>query len=358
MGFFGWFSLLAAAAFFSLFSGRTLFLAAKGIPAFTLGKGKRGVRVFIELGGGALFWLILAFSISQAFHPAFLPGVLDRPLFASVPAQVAGTVLAAAGLALFAAALASFGESWRIGIDKENPGSLVTGGVFGLTRNPVFLSMDLFFLGMSLIHPTWPIMTLTAVFVIGVHFHILEEERFLATHYGKAYREYSRRVSRYMPTGFSGTAAEIKTRIHVPGLRGMKVTDFLLNPTDERYRQWWPGMHLEFHILKPSPDHVGDVVWMDELVGKRRLRMKGIVEEAIPGRRIVWRMKKLLRLPVLLALDLEDDAHGVKLTHALSAGSWGIGRVLNPFIRAFFSKNFAKAMDEHAKIEFHKLKHL
>jgi hypothetical protein len=74
---------------------------------------------------------------------------------------------------------------------------------------------------------------------------------------------------------------EIRTRPRVPGLTGRKVSDFPLNPTDESDRRWWPGTHLEFHVVRKKPGHIGEVVLMDELVGRRRLRMKGTVVHAM-----------------------------------------------------------------------------
>jgi hypothetical protein len=33
----------------------------------------------------------------------------------------------------------------------------------------------------------------------------------------------------------------IQSTIFVAGITGRKISDFLLNCTDERYRGWWPG---------------------------------------------------------------------------------------------------------------------
>ena len=68
----------------------------------------------------------------------------------------------------------------------------------------------------------------------------------------------------------------LETRLRVR-LSGSEVFEFLANPTDEAYRRWWPGIHVQFHTLEPHAGHVGDVVYMDEYVGSRRLRMQGIV---------------------------------------------------------------------------------
>jgi hypothetical protein len=56
----------------------------------------------------------------------------------------------------------------------------------------------------------------------------------------------------------------IESRFFVAGVCGREITDFLLDCTDDRYRQWWPGTHLELHALSRRRGHVGDIVLMDE----------------------------------------------------------------------------------------------
>lgn len=40
------------------------------------------------------------------------------------------------------------------------------------------------------------------------------------------------------------------------------------------------------------------------------------------------------------------------ITHAITAGFKGIGSILDVILRLHFSASFARAMDEHARIEF------
>jgi hypothetical protein len=80
--------------------------------------------------------------------------------------------------------------------------------------------------------------------------------------------------------------------------------------------------------------------------------MKGHVVEAIPGRRLVWQLRKVIKLPVRLSPDLTDDDGGVAITHTIEAGFEGPGRLLDPLIRLYFSGKFAAAMDEHVRTEF------
>ncbi len=147
----------------------------------------------------------------------------------------------------------------------------------------------------------------------------------------------------------------IQSRVHVEQVGGMDIFNFMINPCDRNYQRWWPGMHLEFHTLKHVPGRVGSIVYMDEYVGERRIKMKAVVTEAEPGKLITWQMKKLIRLPVRLYLELEDDQKGVLVTHTIRAGYEGIGSILDVFFRLYLSDRFEKAMDEHAQTEFPKL---
>lgn len=148
----------------------------------------------------------------------------------------------------------------------------------------------------------------------------------------------------------------IQSKLNIDGISGVEIFNFLLNPTDHAYQNWWPGTHLEFHYLRRSPNHVGDVVYMDEWVGKYRLKAAAIVVEVQPGSKIVWQIWKGVRLPVRLALELAEYTTGVAITHTIYIGFQGFGRIFDPVFRMYFSSGFARAMDEHARIEFPRLR--
>jgi len=150
----------------------------------------------------------------------------------------------------------------------------------------------------------------------------------------------------------------LQTVLDVRGLSGRQVTDFLLNCDDKQYQRWWNGTHLQFHTIKRYSEDIGNVVYMDEYVGKRRLKMQAIVLKAVSGREIIWQMKKGIRLPVWLALTVEDIKDSVRITHTITAGFRGIGKALDPLFRLYLSEEFEKAMDEHARIEFPKLREI
>ena len=129
----------------------------------------------------------------------------------------------------------------------------------------------------------------------------------------------------------------------------------MLNCTDADYQNWWPGTHLAFHTIRHVPRDLGSLVLFDEYVGKRRLRFEGVVVENVPGKKMAWQMKKVIKLPGWLILNFADSAEGVTITHKLAVGFTGVGRILDPLLRVFLPESFEKELANHAHTEFHKL---
>jgi len=145
----------------------------------------------------------------------------------------------------------------------------------------------------------------------------------------------------------------------VPNATAQQFYNFMIDPCDERYSGWWPGEHLQFHIVKHGDEnHLGDTVFMDEYLGKnRRLTFHAVVITANAPNKIEWQMKKAgIRLPAVVELSLADSSDGVLLKHELRIGYSGIGRIFDPFIKLYFNKSYQNALlDEHCKIEWFKL---
>ncbi|MDR1571972.1 MAG: isoprenylcysteine carboxylmethyltransferase family protein [Clostridiales Family XIII bacterium] len=181
--------------FWLMFLGRTAMLKARGIRVFVLGKGKSPAGRALEI----VLMPALALWTAQAAAAAFGGSLIPAPLFwDAAPARWTGVALCAAGLALFAAALVSFGGAWRVGIDDAGGGGLVVSGVFSLSRNPIFLFMDIYFFGTFLIYPNWFFLAFFVCAALGVHGQTLNEERFLRSRFGAEYEAYCRRVRRYL----------------------------------------------------------------------------------------------------------------------------------------------------------------
>jgi hypothetical protein len=144
----------------------------------------------------------------------------------------------------------------------------------------------------------------------------------------------------------------LQTKLRVDGITAVEIFEFLAKPNDRAYQRWWPGIHLHLHPTKGAGDQVGDQIYMDEFIGPRRVRMTAIVVEASRPGKLAWQLKKWVKLPAHLDLELADYEGGVAITHTITAGFTGPGRILDPLLRLFLSRGFAAAMDEHARTEF------
>ncbi len=141
----------------------------------------------------AIFYFYTVFA--AAFN---LPTVAQQKLFHSEMVSWLGALLCLAGLFLLFLSLVSFGKSFRVGIDQDQPDNLVTTGIFALSRNPIYVAFGIVLLGQLLLLPNW-ILLVYMVAAIGLfHRQVLREEEYLRNHYGQQYSEYCDRVRRYL----------------------------------------------------------------------------------------------------------------------------------------------------------------
>jgi protein-S-isoprenylcysteine O-methyltransferase Ste14 len=199
--FFEIFQLAALALFLLLFAGRTIHLRmVRGVNAIRIARGKPLPEALIEglLVIGLPLWLyeIVAYAWPMPFH--LLPDSLGGAILAGGAVKVLGAALVTTGLALFALALAAFGDGWRVGIDTERPGALVTRGVFELSRNPIFVFMNLYAWGTFLLSGRLLFLLFAVVASAGLHAQIRREESFLEETHGEAYRSYCSGTPRYL----------------------------------------------------------------------------------------------------------------------------------------------------------------
>jgi hypothetical protein len=139
--------------------------------------------------------------------------------------------------------------------------------------------------------------------------------------------------------------------IAVSGVKAEQFYDFMINPDDRRYNEWWPEEHLQFHIVKPGDEnHHGDEVFFSEFIGeKKRLAFYARVTKANRPNQIEWQMKYAgIRLPAFLNLDFFTTPGGIKIKHELRLGFSGLGRIIDAFIRLYFSKSY-KTIRENAR---------
>lgn len=117
---------------------------------------------------------------------------------AKPPVFWAGLVLMHLSLGWIMLAQYQMGQSWRIGIDEANTTELKREGLFGLSRNPIFLGMIVSLLGLFLVLPN----ILTAISIVAawllIQIQVRLEEEFLHRQHGAAYEQYKNAVRRWL----------------------------------------------------------------------------------------------------------------------------------------------------------------
>ena len=165
---------------------------------------KKGIRVIVfgqtDKSDFLLVPLVLAIAYSALANTFGLPiwGVLIHPFWNSAIPGWIGLCLSLISIILFALTLASFGDSFRVGIDEEKPDKLITQGMFAISRNPIYVCFLLFFTGLFLVHRNIVIAIAIALFAMAIHRQVIREEKFLVSHYGEEYKRYRKKVRRYL----------------------------------------------------------------------------------------------------------------------------------------------------------------
>ena len=73
-----------------------------------------------------------------------------------------------------------------------------TKGVYSISRNPMYLSMFLMFVGIGVACASWLFLLLTIISMILSDRLVIAEERLCLETYGDSYREYMKRTSRWI----------------------------------------------------------------------------------------------------------------------------------------------------------------
>lgn len=141
----------------------------------------------------ALFYFYTAFAAAFGW-----PFASSQKFFHSAPAAWLGVGLCFGGLLVLLLSLISFGRSFRVGIDVDDPDHLVTDGIFAVSRNPIYDGFFLVLVGEFLVSPNWITLLYAIAGIVLFHRQVLREEAFMRTQYGQEYVEYCARVPRYI----------------------------------------------------------------------------------------------------------------------------------------------------------------
>ena len=146
-----------------------------------------------SLGGKGEGWVLL-----QAMVMAAIPIVGNLaprwPESWLLPLMVIGAVIALAGWALLAIGIRGLGDSFAVFPAPGEDAGLVTSGVYGRARHPIFGGWILMGLGFGLAGSAWSL-ALVPLLALVLYGKTVAEERLLQQRYPQ-YRDYRARVTR------------------------------------------------------------------------------------------------------------------------------------------------------------------
>lgn len=142
--------------------------------------------------------LVVAFLLVGAGPVVALLG--EVPTAGGPVVAIVGTLLALGAGVLTVLAQVQMGASWRIGVEAGERTDLITGGLFGRMRNPIFTGMLVFVVGLALLVPNVPSIlgAVLAMATIHLQVRLVEEPNLLAVH-GEPYRRWAATTGRFLP---------------------------------------------------------------------------------------------------------------------------------------------------------------
>lgn len=176
----------------SWFAFALIFLLRKRPPKVEEAKRAPAAKLGIVLQGVG-FGLVWTFRRSQWWPlPASLAGEL----------ALAAIVVALAWLSNWCClrSVQALGKQWTVEARLIKGHELVTGGPYGVVRNPIYLGMFglMFATGLALSH--WgALLGAVVLFLIGNRIRIRAEENLLREAFGSQFDDYARRVPAFLP---------------------------------------------------------------------------------------------------------------------------------------------------------------
>lgn len=151
---------------------------------------------------GKLFALLIALSVGNIVvyvsSPAFYQHLLPFHWMETKALQILGMLLAWASMFWTIGAQHQMGPSWRIGIDTKTKTSLITAGLFRVSRHPIYSGMIVTALGLFMVMPNLLSLLILAATMITIPIQARLEEEHLARVHGDRYLTYLKRTRRWL----------------------------------------------------------------------------------------------------------------------------------------------------------------
>lgn len=136
----------------------------------------------------------VAFGLGLVGQVVFPVPFLPHPL-----AVWLGILLILVFIALAIAAFRALARAQTPFDARQPTTALVTDGAFRYSRNPMYLSMTLLYLGVAAVtNALWLLLLVVPLLVVIQRGVVVREEQYLAGKFGEAYQRYTARVRRWL----------------------------------------------------------------------------------------------------------------------------------------------------------------
>ena len=135
---------------------------------------KRAAYYIYQLSNTGIFLYLLFITIKMDFSWQFYTGLICY----------------AFGLCLCIITMINFSSPDHTGLN--------TNGIYQFSRNPMYIAYFVCFMGMALLTQSLILLALILVFQCSAHWIILAEESWCIEKFGASYRQYMKRVRRYI----------------------------------------------------------------------------------------------------------------------------------------------------------------
>jgi len=126
------------------------------------------------------------------------PRIADYP-FRPMQAWL-GLLVAIAAFAMFFATHRALGRNWSVSLDVRQDHRLITEGVYGHVRHPMYTAFWLWAVAQALLLPNW-VAGLSGLLGFGILYflRVSQEEQLMLDTFGDDYRAYMARTKRLIP---------------------------------------------------------------------------------------------------------------------------------------------------------------
>jgi len=160
-------------------------------------------RFWRRLGTGRPYVILCPIAFGAMAGMVMMRGRLLAADFGlNIPLALAGLVLLVAAGIMLLTLRKRLTVRVLVGVPElspEQPGSLITDGIYARIRHPRYVQMTLAILGYALIANYPAVYAAFIVWLAGIYAVALLEERELLDRFGDEYRAYCRRVPRFIP---------------------------------------------------------------------------------------------------------------------------------------------------------------